>query len=180
MLVSEGLRAAEGQVKQELASSRVAWPAITNGLPQTLSPSVRRSVSQASVSASRLPEPRFITQKERLTGPAAGLAGIWENYSRLAQKGWQLTDATMSTIVSGPASAAAFAKANSSLYIDAIYDAHFDLSLLGKGLLDGYRKLGGPGAFGAKLTQSEVDALAAAYSIEAVRLEPHPGKGASQ
>ena len=180
MLVSEGLRAAEDQVKQELASSRVAWPAIANGLPPRLSKSLRRAVRLVSSRARWIPEPRFMAQRERLTGPAAGLAGIWESYSRLAQKGWQLTDATMSTIVSGPASAAAFAKANSSLYIDAIYDAHFDLSLLGKSLLDGYRKLGGQGAFGARLTQSDVDALAAAYSIEAVRLEPHPGKGASQ
>lgn len=125
-----------------------------------------------------VPEPRFMDQRERLTGPAAGLAGIWESYSRLAPGGWRMTEATVATMTDGPPSAAAFAAANSSLYIDAIYDAHFNLSLLAKSLLDGYRKLGGQSAFGAKLTQSEVDALASAYSIPAVRLEPHPGHAA--
>jgi len=119
-----------------------------------------------------------MAQRERLTGPAAGMAGIWESYIRLAERGWSLTDATMTTIASGPGRAAAFARANYSLYVDAIYDAHFNLSLLGKSLLDGYRKLGGPSAFAAKLTQREVSTLAAAYSIEAVRLHPHPGPAA--
>ena len=178
MLVSEGLRAAGGIVEQEVIASRAAWPAIANGLPPRLSKSLRRAVRLVSSRARRIPEPRFMAQRERLTGPAAGLAGIWESYSRLAPRGWQLTDANLTTIASGRTSVAAFARANSSLYIDAIYDAHFNLSLLGKSLLDGYRKLGGPGAFGSKLTQSEVDALAAAYSIEAVRLHPHPGPAA--
>lgn len=175
MLVGEGLRAAEHAVEHETAASRAAWLSIANGLPNTFSPALRRAVSEASTSASRLPEPHFMAQRERLTGPAAGLAAIWESYSRLASVGWRMTDASLSTIASDRAGAAAFAAANSSLYIDSIYDSHFNLSLLGKSLLDGYRKLGGPGAFGAKLTQSEVDALAAAYSIPAVRLAPHPG-----
>ena len=88
-----------------------------------------------------------------------------------------MIDATASTIAAG-STGATFARANSSLYIDVIYDAHFNLSLLGKSLLDGYRKLGGAKAFGAKLKPGEVASLAAAYSIGAVRLEPHPGKAA--
>lgn len=89
-----------------------------------------------------------------------------------------MTEATIATIAHGPTGAATFAAANSALYIDSIYDAHFNLSLLGKSLLDGYRKLGGQSAFGPKLTQSEVEAIASAYSISGVRLEPHPGQGA--
>jgi hypothetical protein len=42
-------------------------------------------------------------------------------------------------------------------------------------LVSGYEKLGGPQAFGAALTQAQVNALAGAYSIPAARLEPHPG-----
>jgi hypothetical protein len=67
-----------------------------------------------------------------------------------------------------------FDRENSPLYIDAIYDGHFNLSLLGKSLTSGYEKLGGASAFGAALTQSQVDALAGAYSIAAMRLVPHP------
>ena len=88
--------------------------------------------------------------------------GIYENYEQLAQRGWNLTEAAVQTIASaGPAGAtataastsaaqASFEQANSPLYIDAIYDGHFDLSLLGKSLASGYEKLGGPGAFGAR------------------------------
>lgn len=85
-----------------------------------------------------------------------------------------MIDATVTAIASAPPVQASFARENSPLYIDAVYDAHFDLSLLGKSLLSGYERLGGPSAFGATLTQSQVDALAAAYSIPGVRLEPHP------
>ncbi len=175
MLVSEGLRAAQTSVRQELSAAKLVWPQIVDGLPVVPSGSLRRAI--ASASAARLPEPRFMLEVDALTGPAAGLAGIWESYSRLSRRGWQMTDATASTIAAG-STGATFARANSSLYIDVIYDAHFNLSLLGKSLLDGYRKLGGAKAFGAKLTPSEVASLAAAYSIGAVRLEPHPGKAA--
>jgi hypothetical protein len=111
----------------------------------------------------------------RLTGPAAGIAGLYENYERLAERGWRLTAAGIATILDGSPAAARFARENAALYLDAIYDGHFDLSLLGKSVASGYTKLGGPSAFGARLTQSQVNALAAAYSIPAVRLAPHPG-----
>lgn len=135
-------------------------------------------MSKATREAGAITEPPFMGQQEVLTGPAAGLAGLWGGYSRLARDGWIMTEATIATIAHGPVRAATFSAANSSLYIDSIYDAHFNLSLLGKSLIDGYRKLGGQSAFGAKLTQSEVEALASGYSISAVRLEPHPGQAA--
>ena len=71
----------------------------------------------------------------------------------------------------GPA--ARFARENAALYIESVYDGHFSLAQIGKKLLDGYRKLGGPAAFGTALTQQEVDALAHAYSEDADRLHPH-------
>jgi hypothetical protein len=178
--VSDDLRSAAAGVKREVAASRGAWPSIAAGLPSALPPTLKAAVGKASASAGALPEPPFMTNAARLTGPAAGIAGIYEDYDRLAERGWRLTQATTGAIETGPPPAASFARMNASLYIDAIYDGHFDLSLLGKSLLSAYERLGGPQAFGARLPQSEVTALAAAYSIPSVRLEPHPagaGKG---
>jgi hypothetical protein len=232
--VSSELRAAELAVRREVAASRVAWPAIADGLPAGVSPALLAATSAASARASsaQLPEPAFLTHARALTGPAAGIAGIYENYEQLARRGWLLIGAALTTIAraSGASSAgaampaasrtgasagaprtsatagagaggankgashptasrtragasestrqaqASFARANSSLYISAIYDGHFNLSLLGKSLVAGYEKLGGARAFEAALTPAEIAALATAYSIPAVRLTPHPGK----
>ncbi len=183
---------------REVSASRGAWPSIAAGLPRTISPASRAAVGKASASASALPEPRFLTNAARLTGPAAGIAGIYESYERLAERGWRLTSASIDAIAGGtPAggtqaggtqaggtpvgntpAVASFARENSSLYISAIYDGHFDLSLVGKSLTDGYSRLGGPAAFGATLPQGAIGALAAAYSIPSVRLEPHPAGAA--
>jgi hypothetical protein len=75
------------------------------------------------------------------------------------------------------AAAAQFLHANAPLYIYCVYDGHYDLSLIGKVVQSAYLKLGGAPAFGASLTQSQVEALARAYSIPGVLLEPHPAAG---
>jgi len=168
------LRAAEPAVQREVAASRRAWPSIAGGLPQVLPAPLRRAVGAASASATALPEPSFVATARTLTGPAAGIGGIYESYERLATQGWRMTDAALAAIASAPPAQASFARESSPLYIAAVYDGHFDLSLLGKSLLSGYERLGGPTAFGAALTQAEVNALVAAYSIPGVRLEPHP------
>jgi hypothetical protein len=247
--VSSELGGLEGPVGREVAASREAWPLIADGLPRALPSSLRATVRAASARASALPEPSFLANASKLTGPAAGIAGIYENYEQLSRRGWSLTDAAIQTITSvgsdrtkasageagagtnvttvgrrattGPgagtgaeaeaatrpgvgtgagtdvttagagaeaeaaganasAAQASFERMNSPLYIDAIYDAHFDLSLLGKSLVSGYEKLGGRAAFGAALTQGQVEALARAYSIPAVRLEPHPAGAAKE
>jgi hypothetical protein len=171
--ISGDLRSVQAAVQREVATSRGAWPLLAAGLPQVLAPTLKAAVSRASASAGALPEPPFMTAPARLTGPAAGIVGIYEDYDRLAERGWRLMDATVRAIGEGNSVAARFARENSSLYIDAIYDGHFDLSLLGKSLLSAYQRLGGPQAFGARLPLSEVSALATTYSIPAVRLEPH-------
>lgn len=178
--VSNGLRALEAPVRREVAASRVVWPTIANGLPATLPVSLQHGVAVASAAARALPEPRFMMHVSGLTGPAAGIAGLYESYSRLASKGWRLTETGIAAILRGAPAAASFARGNSSLYIDAIYDGHFDLSLLGKSLASGYEKLGGAAAFGASLSPGAVTALATAYSIPAVRLLPHPGRSVSE
>jgi hypothetical protein len=174
--VSNGLRSVQGAVQHEVATSRTAWPLIAGGLPQALPSGLQGAVGAASAGAKALPEPPFMRNAGQLTGPAAGIAGLYESYERLAERGWRLTAASIAAIGGGAPAAASFARENSSLYIDAIYDGHFNLSLLGKDLTSAYELLGGPTAFGAALPQSEINALAAGYSIPAVRLEPHPGR----
>jgi hypothetical protein len=173
--VGNGLHTVEAAVRREVKASRVAWPPIANGLPQPPPATLRSAVSVASASAKALPEPAFMVSSSKLTGPAAGVAGLYEGYDRLAKRGWRLTEAAIASIASDTPAVASFERENSSLYLDAIYDGHFDLSLLGKSLTSAYERLGGPRAFGATLTQSEIDALATTYSIPGVRLEPHPG-----
>jgi hypothetical protein len=179
-MVSNRLYALQAPVRREVAASRAAWPTIADGLPATPSNALQRAVVTASTTARALTEPRFAAQAATLTGPGAGIAGLYESFSALASKGWRLTEAGIAAILHGTHVAAGFARGNSSLYIDAIYDGHFDLSLLGKSLVSGYTKLGGAAAFGASLPQSKITALAAAYSIPAVRLEPHPGRAVAE
>ncbi len=178
--VSSGLQAAEGAVHNEVAASRGAWPAIASGLPAAPSPTLRSAVATASAKAALVPAPAFLAERSSLTGPAAGIAGLYESYERLAPRSWRLVLAAVDAIASGPAVAARYSRTNSSFYIDAIYDAHFNLSLVGKSLTGGYEKLGGAGAFGARLPASRLAALAAAYSIPTVRLEPHPAGAAKE
>jgi hypothetical protein len=182
--VADELQEVQGAVHREVATSRAVWPLVYNGLPRRIGARLQSGVKAASDVAGALPAPRFMARQATLTGPASGIAGLYEDYDRLAERGWRLTETGVSGIVSGPVSVARFVRANSSLYIDAIYDGHFDLSLIGKKLLDGYEKIeklgtqkkfAGIDGFGARLTQREVQALAAAYSIPAVGVQPHPG-----
>jgi hypothetical protein len=176
VLVSGELRAVEESVHREVTASRSAWPLVADGLPSTFSGQLREAVAKAGAAAKALVEPSFMTQASKLTGPAAGLAGLYESYSRLAERGWRLTEVTIGAIAGGTPPVASFERENSPLYIDAIYDGHFNLSLVGKSIQSAYTRLGGPRAFGSRLTQSEVDSLAGTYSIPTVRLEPHPGR----
>jgi hypothetical protein len=121
-----------------------------------------------------------MTHAQELTGPAAGIAGLYESYDHLAERGWRLTETTISAIAAGTPQVASFERANSPLYIHSIYDSHYSLSLVGQRVIEGYAQLGGPSAFGSSLTQDQVDSLASAYSIPAVRLEPRPGPGAEE
>lgn len=183
--VANALRTAEPAVQREVAASRGAWPSIATGLPKTVPTTLRASIGAANAGANALVEPPFVANARTLTGPAAGIGGIYESYERLARQGWGLTNAAVTTIAGATPTGtrttrtqASFARESSPLYLDAIYDSHYDLSLLGKSLVEGYERLGGPAAFGAALTQSEVDALAGVYSIPGVRLEPHPADAA--
>jgi hypothetical protein len=71
--------------------------------------------------------------------------------------------------------AARFARENVDLYIESVYDGHFELAQIAEKLHKGYEDLGGPAAFGESLTPAEVNELAAAYSEASARLRPHVG-----
>lgn len=175
--VATGLAAAIPGVSREVAAAKAGWPGLADGLRHRPTASLRSLVERAAKLAARLPEPEFMANASRLTGPAAGLAGLYETFARLSERGWRLTESSIETILAGPPSAASFVKANSWLYVHAIYDGHYDLSLIGKSLAKGYERLGGAGAFGAKLSVDRMTALQASYSIGAVRLSPHPKEG---
>ncbi|HEV3320747.1 MAG TPA: hypothetical protein VG147_00990 [Solirubrobacteraceae bacterium] len=186
----------------EVAAARTAWPSLAGGLPRAVVPALRVEVATAERRAAALTLPAEVTTEGSVTGPAAELAGMLKSYVRLTQRGWQYLAAALgagpgiaatgtkahahqaapgagggATPASGggaSAAAARFLRANAPLYIYCVYDGHYDLSLIGKVVKSAYRELGGAPAFGASLTQSQIEALARAYSIPAAGLEPHP------
>jgi hypothetical protein len=175
--VSRALKAAEGPATGEAASARVAWRLVANGLPASISPTTRPAIDAAAESAAKIQLPALLgeAQSASLTGPGSELAGIFRTFTRLTTRGWKLIAAAVEQIEHGSPASARFARENVALYIESVYDGHFDLAQIDKKLRAAYRKLGGPAAFGAALTQSEVDALASAYSEATDRLHPHVG-----
>jgi hypothetical protein len=174
---SRALTSAERSVASEVTAAKTAWPLVANGLRTDTAAITRAPIVAAAQSAAKIetPAPLGEAQAASLTGPAAQLAGLFRSFSGLAALGWKLTGAAIDEIQHGSATGARFARENVALYIESIYDGHFELAQLGKQLRDGYRALGGPRAFGGALSQREVDALALAYSEPADRLHPHPG-----
>lgn len=161
-------------VAAEVAAAHVPWPSLAGGFPRAVAPALRVEVAAVERRAAALTLPAEVTTEGSVTGPAAELAGMLKTYVRLTQRGWQYLAVALGA---GPGSTATFLRTNAPLYIYCVYDGHYDLSLIGKAVQSAYRELGGPSAFGASLTSSQVEALARAYSIAAARLAPHPGPG---
>jgi hypothetical protein len=191
-LLARTLRELQVPIQSEVAAARDAWPALVRGLPRDSTPALRRALATADTRAAALAPPPFVTVEGGLTGPAAGIGGLVKSYTILTQRGWRfLTTAAGAPTSAGGGGAsgggtgsaipsargadrASFLLTNSGLYVYCVYDAHFELSVIGKKLDDAYRKLGGSAAFGAALTPVQVAALAGAYSPSAARLAPHP------
>jgi hypothetical protein len=175
--VVHALRSSEAQVGREVADAKAAWPLVANGLPTQISPSFRPPIAAAAAIAAKVELPALLqeTQAAALTGPASQLAGIFRTFTRLARSGWTLIGAAVGQIEHGPATSARFARANVALYIESVYDSHFNLAQIDKKLHTDYRKLGGPVAFGGALTQSELEEVASFYSEATSRLHPHVG-----
>ena len=170
---SKALGESESSIAAEVAATRTLWPRIAGGATAPLS-AIARS-PRAEEGLTRLPVPALFgeAQARSLTGPASQIAGLFRPSALLSTRGWQMLIAGATQIESGSAVAARFARENAPLYVESIYDGHFALAQIGKKLLAGYKKLGGPGSFGAALTQAQVDALASAYSEPSIRLYPH-------
>lgn len=175
--VVHALRSSEAQVGREVADAKAAWPLVANGLPANIPPSVRSSIVAAGESAGKIELPVLLQEAQAavLTGPASQLAGMFRTYARLATRGWALIGAATAQIEHGPVTSARFARANVALYIESVYDSHFNLAQLDKKLRAAYRKLGGQTAFGEALTQDELDGVADFYSEATCRLHPHVG-----
>lgn len=178
--VSRGLAGVEGAAAREVAAARAAWPAIHGGLPPTSTPALTRAIALAETRAGELRAPAFMRFRGQLSGPATVLAGRLGSFEGLVGSCWQhvAAAATATANATGTAgssvAARRFQRANVGLYIGCLYDGHYNLSTIGEVLVDGYRQLGGPAAFGRKLPLAGVRALAHAYSPGAVRLEPKP------
>jgi hypothetical protein len=170
---SKALGESEASIAAEVAATRKLWPRIAGATAASLSalPSAPRDAEALA----RLPVPALFgeAQARALTGPASQIAGLFRPSALLSTRGWRMLIASAAQIQSGPAKAARFARENAPLYVESIYDGHFALAQIGKKLLAGYEKLGGPSGFGASLTQAQVDALARAYSEPSIRLYPH-------
>jgi hypothetical protein len=177
VFVARALQSLEGQTNAEVAATRAAWPFIVNGLPARTSGLYPPQVRAAIENAERLQLPLLFDEKHaaELTGEAASIAGLYRAFTGLTSRGWQMIGAAIYQIEHGQRPSARFARANTPLYIDGLYDGHFGLGQLGKKLLASYKKLGGEKVFGVALTQAEVNALANTYSGASDRLEPHVG-----
>jgi len=174
--ISRSLQALKAPVAHEVAAAKSAWPLIANGLPAAPA-AAQPSLAAAARAAARIMPPQLFDEAQAgsLTGPASQLAGQFRIYDGLAVRGWELTLAAVREIEDGSPAGMRFARENVPLYIDSLYDGHFTLAQIGKQLMLAYTQLGGPAAFGAALSQGEVDALANSYSEATDRLHPHPG-----
>jgi hypothetical protein len=177
--VSRALATVERPIAIEVAAAKRAWRLLANGLPAggAQLADTRAPVAAAATSAARIPTPPVLgeAQADSLTGAGAGLAGLFRNYIGLTTRGWTLIGAAIDQIEHGSPASARFARENVGLYIESVYDGHFDLAQIDKHLMEGYRKLGGPTAFGSALTQAEVQQIAGSYSEVTARLHPHVG-----
>ena len=175
--VSEALSTAAPAVGREVAATKAAWPLIANGLPADIRALPRRKIQVAIARAQELTLPTLFKegQAASITGPGSTLASLFRGFVTLGGRGWKLIGADIEEIEHGSPPAARFARANVAIYIESVYDAHFELAQIGKKLLKDFKDQKGPEAFGGSLTQAQVDSLAQTYSEPSDRLYPHTG-----
>ncbi len=175
-LLGRRLIAAESPIKQEMKSAKEAWPSLYGGLRSGISRSLEASVRTADMHASSLGAPPYLEEVRKLTGPGSGVDGLYKTFWSLDRDGWSTVEATIDSIRRGPKASASFRRANVGIYIQAIYDAHYDISIVGKDLKLGYERLGGEKLFGKSLTATQVEAIARFYSPAQVGLQQDPAK----
>lgn len=172
--VVRALKQTQAEAAAELQATKAAWPHVVHGLPRRLGAQAAAAIAQAQARAEALRLPQLFGEStsRELTGAAAALAGEYRSFAVLSRAGWRQIAYTLSLARSGPRAAARFARANVALYIESVYDAHFTAGQIGRRLPVAYEKLGGQQAFGATLTQSELEALAASYAEGTYKLQP--------
>jgi hypothetical protein len=174
---ARALKRAQTPVAREAGATKRAWPAIAGASPaQESAVSTSADAAQAvdAVASVKIPALFGEVNARSLTGPAAGIAGLFRYSALLITRGWSMFTASSKQTASRSPTASRFARENIGLYVESVYDGHFTLAQIGKKLLAAYDKLGGAAAFGTALTQAEVDALAHTYSEAGERLYPHP------
>ncbi len=174
--VAAALAHAAPSTLREVEAAKAVWPLISAGLPPRPGPALQAKVEEALRRTQQIKFPPLFQEGKAdiLTGPGSSLAGLFRGFVTLSEKSWNLILAAIRQDEYGPSPARKFTRENVNLYIESIYDAHFELAQIGKGLEDGYMKLGGPNEFhGGALTQSQVQALAQVYSEPNMRLYPH-------
>ncbi|HLI32169.1 MAG TPA: hypothetical protein VKU89_05455 [Solirubrobacteraceae bacterium] len=182
---ADALIALERPLAAEIAASRSLWPLIDHGLLRRLHRSRRprvelrsdatlaRRLDAAEGAARQLPA-QLLAGAEELTGPASGLAGLYALASGLATHSLEALAAAERVGPSAGEATASYLRGNVNMYVADLYDAHFDLSYIGKALRDAYRRMGGQRTFGARLSAAEVARIARFYSPANTRLRPHP------
>ena len=175
--VARALSSMRGPVTQEVAATKAAWPLIANGLPaDTSAISGAPRAAAAAQAAAQLKVPVLFSEAQAatLTGPASQLAGLFRSYALLSSRGWKLLDAAIDQVESGsPASALRPGKRGAvhREHLRRPLHARADRQEAARRLPQARR----PAAFGAALSQAEVDALARTYSEASDRLHPHVG-----
>lgn len=172
-LVSRQLLQVRPQLQREVISSRAVWRSIARGLPSHPDTLLGQRVSAANSAAQALPTPAFLEVRHEFVGPAERISSLFHDFELLTQHGWAHLDQAVGALRRGPVSVADFERANAGLYIDSVYDAHFDASLIGERVLNSYERLGAGPAFGSSLTPAQVKSIALTYSPPETRLTPH-------
>ncbi len=135
-----------------------------------------RRVATVTLLAQQLPDV-LVSNADELTGAGSAVSGLYALATGLLEHSWKEIQATLTAPRNEPRAALAFLRANVDTYIIAVYDSHFDLSVLGKMVRAGFERLGGAEAFGNALTQAQVSEIEHGYSPPAARLSPHPWEG---
>jgi hypothetical protein len=179
------LIALERPLAAELAATRALWPLIDHGLLRHRSRArgahveLRTSalltgrLTAAERAAAQMPM-ELLPGAEELTGPASGLAGLYALSSGLASHSLAELAAAQRLGPGARGATASYLRGNVNMYVADLYDAYFDLSYIGKGLREAYRRMGAERSFGKALSAAQVARVARFYSPTNLRLRPHP------
>ncbi len=172
-LISRQLLPLEHAAQSEALAARATWPSIAAGLPAHPGPRLAERAASANAAAQALPTPAFVEVRHELVGAGERIAATFADFEMLTRRSWAHVDQALGALQHGPASVASFERANAGLYINSIYDAHFEASMIGEHVLSTYRRLGGPQAFGSSLTRAQVHSIYVTFSPQTLRLAPH-------